>query len=527
MQSPKPPAPADLSTTEMELKFLVDAPTFQALQHARLLSGTAPLALQAIRSIYFDTVDADLWQHHQTILRLRTQGETHILTVKSAATDATNPFARSEIEVACPSADLDLTCLAPPVLAEIQQIIGDKPLLPRFETDIQRKVARVVAQGSDIEVAFDSGHIVHGGAREPIQEIELELKSGDAVDLFGLGLALTEIAPVRLHMQSKAARGRQLSAGTPARAVRAHTALAAADAVDDVIALTLATALRQFVDNWPAFATDDAPEAVHQMRVAMRRLRAALALFHRSFPCVEFAVMRADARRIAKAMNEARNWDVFGEMSGPAGPGLFQAERGFAAVRQAAETHRRAGHQQVADLLAGVEATRFVLSGLAFIARRGWRNSIPSADLPRLSAPAPGFAAASLERLHRRVRKRGKAIADMPASERHALRLSLKALRYTSDFFADLFPATPATRLYLRAVSRLQDVLGTFNDMVTITDQVRRLHVHDDAPAARAVGIMLGWYGRAAVADDAAVLKAWQAFRRAKPFWTDALNAAA
>ena len=67
MQSPKPPAPADLSTTEMELKFLVDAPTFQALQHARLLSGTAPLALQAIRSIYFDTVDADLWQHHQTI----------------------------------------------------------------------------------------------------------------------------------------------------------------------------------------------------------------------------------------------------------------------------------------------------------------------------------------------------------------------------------------------------------------------------------------------------------------------------
>ena len=515
------------SDREMELKFLVDKAAFKSFQQSTLLGGPSSSPARSLRSVYFDTQDHDLWRHHQTIVRVRDEGGGHILAVKAAGKDMTNPFLRDEIEVTCPTSDPDLALLGEPIAADLGRIIDGKPLRPIFVTEIHRRQQRVVAQGSEIEVAFDTGFIVSGEAREPVLEIELELKSGDAVDLYGLGLALTEIAPVRLGIQTKAARGRQLSTGHSMPAVRAHASLASAHSVDDVIAVTLATCLRQFTDNWPAFEGGDGPEAVHQMRVAMRRLRAALVLFQRSFPCVEFAVMRTDAKRIAKAMAEARNWDVFGELAGIGERGAFRDEPGFAALIAAAEEHRIVGHQTVAALLNGVDVTRFVLSGLAFVARRGWRNSVPSVELPRLSAPALSFAAASLERLHRRVRRHGKGLADMSVSERHELRVSLKALRYASDFFGNLFPQSGSVRSHSRAVARLQDVLGNFNDAAMVTDLVSRLKLNDDLAAARAAGIMVGWYSRGIQSDDHHLLKAWNAFRKAKPFWADALRAAA
>ena len=70
------------------------------------------------------------------------------------------------------------------------------------------------------------------------------------------------------------------------------------------------------------------------MKVSMRRLRAALAMFNRFFPCSEFLALRAEARRIASAMGQARDWDVFLDHV-RSGPGVgFAGDPGLTVLQE-------------------------------------------------------------------------------------------------------------------------------------------------------------------------------------------------
>jgi CHAD domain-containing protein len=111
-------------------------------------------------------------------------------------------------------------------------------------------------------------------------------------------------------------------------------------------------------------------------------------------------------------------------------------------------------------------------------------------------------------------------LLDLPAPERHEVRIALKKLRYAADSFAGLFKDHGAARPYTRTVAKLQDALGSFNDMQMTIDLVEQLDTRGDLRAARAIGIMIGWYGRRGQADDAALHTAWSKFRRADPFWS-------
>ena len=296
---------------------------------------------------------------------------------------------------------------------------------------------------------------------------------------------------------TKSERGVLLNSGLHAKAVRAAVTSLVGQTVDQAIAAVISGCVAQFVANWPAFEGPDKVEAVHQMRVAMRRFRAALALFNRRFPCTEFGSLRAEAKRIASTMGQARDWDVF-ENQLREGPCIaFPSETGFEALMADVSTQQEAGCTAIAALLAHPDTTRFVLSVEAFIARRGWRNALAGADLPRLTDPASGFAAECLERLHRRVQKRGKGLLHLLPEERHDVRIALKNLRYAADFFGALFGHASTVTSYTKAAARLQDALGSFNDMVMVTAQVARLETND-ADRARAAGIVIGWFGHGA-----------------------------
>ena len=516
-------APANGNGREMELKFLVDEAGFRLAQQSPLLGGPKRAAAKRLRAVYYDTEGRDL-AGNRMVLRVRTERGRHTMTMKAAAEQAANPFSRREIEVPVPAPAPDLALFGTEVAADLVRVTHGAELRPVFVTDIRRVVHRVASRESRIDVAFDTGTIGGGAAREPVREIELELVDGDPSDLFDLALALLDTVPARLGVLSKAERGALLSAGAVPSAVRAISPLAPDHSVDAAIAEVIGTCIQHFVANWPAFEAGAVPEPVHQMRVAMRRLRAALALFERRFHCAEFGNFRAEAKSIATAMGEARNWDVFAEMLRDGPLAAFGQDDGFAALQQASEAHRRTGYAAVAQMLRAPATSRFVVSVMAFVARRGWRNGVEVPDLPRLTAPAAGLAAQQLERLRRRVRKRGRHLLDLPADERHEVRIALKNLRYATDFFGALFADHSAVKSYARGAAKLQDVLGSFNDMVMVTDLVRRLDLGDDAAAARAAGIMIGWYGRAGQADAGAMRKAWRGFRRAKPFWTAALD---
>jgi CHAD domain-containing protein len=256
------------------------------------------------------------------------------------------------------------------------------------------------------------------------------------------------------------------------------------------------------------------------MRVAMRRFRSLLGLFHRDFPCPEFAAFRAEAKRIASAMGDARNWDVFGDLVRDGPLQAYPDEAGFEALLAATERRRQTGYAIVRSLLSDSSTTRFVLSVQAFVARRGWRNGVAGAELPRLTGQATGFAAACLDRLHRRVRKRGRHLLDLPPAERHEVRIALKKLRYAADAFGVLFDGHSAVRPYTRSVAKLQDALGNYNDMQMTLELAQALDSGTDRQSTRAIGIMIGWYGRGGRQGDAGLRAAWTRFRKADTFWS-------
>jgi inorganic triphosphatase YgiF len=226
----------------------------------------------------------------------------------------------------------DPALLGPAVEAEIIRVTEGRPLQPVFATDIRKAVRRIIVGANEMEAAFDDGFIVSGTQKAPVREIELELKTGDPADLYQFGLSLLDDFPLRLGIMTKAERGVLLSCGAHVMAVRAGVTLLVDQTVDQAIAGIISGCVVQFVANWPAFEGPDKAEAVHQMRVAMRRLRAALGLFNRRFPCAEFLRLRGDAKRVASAMGAARNWDVFEGLLRDGPCAAFPSKTGFEAL---------------------------------------------------------------------------------------------------------------------------------------------------------------------------------------------------
>jgi triphosphatase len=501
---------------EIELKFLTTESGFKSSQEWPALSANAgPPTTQRLVTRYFDTENADL-ERHKLVLRVRKQGRRHLLTLKFHGDFAGGAFERGEIEVACPGPDPDPALLGTEYAEMLAGIIQDQALVPVFETDIRRLTRRITSAAGDIEIAFDAGFIRAADEKTPIREVELELKSGDPAELYRLGMALAQAYPMRLGMQAKAERGAQLRNGVQPGIIRASSPLHGNPTVDEAIGAIVNACIGQFTGNFPAFETGDAVNAVHQMRVAMRRLRAVLKLFERAFPCAEFPAFRAQAKQIATRLGEGRNWDVFLDLlrQGPAA--AFPEQPGFETVIAAAEQHRALAYAAIGKLLAAPETTCFVLSLQAFITRHGWRNALAAEALARLSEPAGSFAEINLRRIHGKLTKRGKHLQSLPPHERHQLRIGLKNIRYTADLFSGLFEDRKQLRAFLRCTANLQEQLGTYNDLITATELLGQL---DTGPATTYVlGIIAGWLRYGAIPDDDALLDSWKKFKKARLF---------
>ncbi len=353
-----------------------------------------------------------------------------------------------------------------------------------------------------------------------LREIELELKSGDPSALFDFGLALVDALPVTLGFRSKAERAAQLLSPGPPLPVRATpAAFTAQTPMDEAIGAMLRNCLSQFTGNLPALESGDAIEAVHQMRVSMRRLRSALGLFNRFFPCSDFDALRAESRRIGAILGEARDWDVFVEIirSGPLA--RFGDTPGFHKLLNAAQARADAGHTAVSLMANDRVMTRFALSLERFVARRGWRNGVPEDHLLWLAEPVEGIAAKSLDRLHRKLRKRGRHFGSLTPEARHALRIALKHMRYATQFFGHLFHPSSAAERYGRRAAAVQDLLGQVNDARVALRLTKELDFGADAEFAYAAGVVAGWCGRGSIGDEPGLREAWRSMLKADRYW--------
>jgi triphosphatase len=499
--------------SEVELKLQVPGAALAAVERELARGATQRLRLQAI---YFDTADRRL-AAAGLALRVRKEGRHWVQTLKSGSAHG---IERSEHDVPLalpagrePAPDPALHGGTPPgdALAALLAA-GGGPLLPQYRTDIWRRRRLQRSQRGTVELALDRGEITATGAdgqarRWPVCELEVELQRGDARAVTDVAARWAVRHGLWLDTRGKAERGDRLSRGLgpgdPVPAAKAgplrwRKAMTPAAAWQTLLDNLLAHAL----PNWSEVAGGSpAAEPVHQLRVALRRLRSA-ERFVAGWPGVaagETACAWADpAAALFSRLGQARDSDVLA-----AGP---QREVD-AALARIGEAPLPLPTGPGAPAWTDAERARH---GAVLLMLQAAALLPPAADGPPVLRT---LAAERLAEWHARLRKDAKRFAALDDEARHRVRKRTKRLRYAVEFAAALFPRA-AVEAYLAPLREAQERLGEFNDLCVAIAAYRPLTA--EAPQAWfALGVLAG-RREAALVRCAQALARW---RKAEPFW--------
>lgn len=286
---------------------------------------------------------------------------------------------------------------------------------------------------------------------------------------------------------------------------------------DDAVSAIIASSLAQFVVNWASLRKTDNPESIHQMRVALRRLRSGIVMFKQVAPAATFVRLRQGAKQITSVLEPAREFDVFCE-SIRQGP-LPQATPAAICdpLLAVLENHRTAAYSQARLHIEAIETIVFVLGVIIFLARKDWQTAVTGR---KLQMPARKFAKSALEKLHADVLKRGKRLPRLSDDARHELRIALKKLRYATEFYGKLFDRSKRRKSMIEKASALQDILGAHNDLVSLKRFVEVNKLARDPALAASSEFILAWYAKQSSAADKSLHQAWKKFKHAKTFWS-------
>lgn len=516
-----PIAPQSPANHEVELKLVAPPGSLAALRAAPAIARYARNAgaTRQLEAAYYDTPDQTL-ANHGLSLRVRRSGKRHVQTLKRGPAHG-QPFARQEWEAVVSSMLPDLTCLPVSEIGAPLDGLAPGILEAVFTTKVRRRTQDLELPGAIIEVAFDEGFIEAGTRREPLTEIELEVKAGDASVIYDLGVQLLEIAPLRIGTLSKSDRGYALAYNLKPETTKAQAPdVSPKYTVDELIPAILGSCQHHVLANQAIAMQADNAEAVHQMRIGLRRLRTACSLLHREVGAPALQLFAAEAQWMARLLGAARDWDVFltETLHGPAQAGLADVD--LDALRHAAEPHRAATYAAVREAIAQPRYNHLHLSLSSWIARHGWRNELDGRPLVVLTEVAPAFAERVLARLHRKALRRGAHFIRLSPTERHKLRIALKKLRYAAEFFQMVYANAPTLKRFLRNLSHLQDTLGHDNDVTTTQPLLHALTGDPIAPELhRAIGVVIGWQARDRIAVHKTLRKHWRRFKDMPVFW--------
>jgi len=505
--------------TEIELKLRMKPDELGRLRRHPVLRALrlASARTQKLRNVYFDTADLAL-RKKRVALRVRHIGQRRIQTLK-APSEGANGAAQHflEWETAIKGDQPVLAQITDEAARDALPITGVEDLREAFVSDISRSVVPLVLEDSQIELAFDTGEIATGDRRQPVCEAELELKSGRPARLYELALQLHEQVPFTVEYRSKAARGYDLLLDNRPQPLKAGPLELGQDltAWQGFVAVAR-HCLQHLRANEDCARLGEDPEGVHQLRVALRRLRAAFSVFAGVLPEEQRLHFVEELRWVQQSLGPARDWDVFiGETLRPVLAGLPQ-EACLAELLAAANAARVDAYRQVATTLDERRYTRLQLQ-LDLWLESGAGPAGGEIENPPWIEPLASVAVRVLTARHRKVRKLAKRFAELSTAERHRLRIQAKKARYAAEFFRSLYSRKPAQK-YVGRLTTMQDRLGSMNDAVVGRHLVDAL-AKADGNHVRANAILSGWYAARIDGDIPHAAAIARKITKIRPFW--------
>lgn len=452
---------------EVELKLAV-APSELAkvLAHPLFRERSDGPTTQKLLATYFDTPDHAL-QQAGISLRVRRNGDRRIQTIKAARSPEGVALARDEWEHEVEGDDPDYTLVKETALGPFLE--RRSTIRPVFRVETERTLHCVPFESSLIEVAADHSKIVGGERTVSFGELELELKEGTPADLFRLASALSAATPLRLSFATKAQRGFEAVAGGPPSRVKAPpialerrmTSAAAFQRIG-------ASCLQHLMANEAIVRHAPGADAVHQMRVALRRLRAAVSLFKTVVEDGRRDAVKAELKRMAQGLGEARNLDVY--IANVLDPAMHEhgADERYRDFMAECRKRRDEAYRAVRETIASPCFGHRVLEVAAWIEAGPWLEDGSKHARQRRDRPVAALAEEELGRRWKKVIKRGRNLGTLDPEERHQVRIEVKKLRYAAEFFESLFKGHGAKKRKRAVMSRLealQETLGELNDI--------------------------------------------------------------
>lgn len=500
---------------ETELKLRIAPEHLARLKRHSLLRSlavTRPVT-RRLYNIYFDTPKLAL--HRSRIaLRLRRVGRLWLQTLKGGGSVKGGLHQRNEWEVPVRGPALDFSFpdsvewdkhLPPTLRSKLQ---------PVFVTDFSRSSRMLNFNGAEIELCMDQGEVSTEHHSMSICELELELKSGEPRRLFELALAMLEIVPLELEVVNKAQYGYRLLSGyvdAPSKAEAPD--IAQTDTLTAVLQAQIWSCLLHLQSNLRGAMGSNDAEYLHQMRVALRRMRVALRMAEKFRADDQLAALSGEVAALCVALGRIREWDVFIEQTIRPMCKRMAGHTGLQALMAVCEINQAACYAALRSEAQALELQRLILRFSIWMNGEYWQESDGSVPQAR------DFASERMRKLARRLSSAGKQLNSVDAQQLHAMRILAKKLRYSAEFFAGFFDEKKAKK-FLAALSEVQEVLGQINDVAVahrLLDELADeavLSAHNEA-----ITLARGWIAHDLSHQFEELHNAVRRFNRQGDFW--------
>lgn len=428
---------------EVELKFELDRRTAKKVRRHDLVADAGQHTVSQ-NTVYFDTPAGDIHKSGYS-LRVRQAGGDITQTVKTDGGQA-GLFSRGEWEAPVGEMEPDPKALRKTPLGKLKK--ANRKLEPVVRSEVERTTWLIKHDSSVVEMALDSGTVSGGDQEAPLHELELELKGGQPAAIFDLARELGEDVPLELGVLSKEQRGRMLAEGALDHEQKAR----APDIADDMVAGQAFAAIvheciRHFRLNQALIIAEQDPDALHQARVSMRRLRAAFSLFRPAIRQGSLEPLKRELRDFLNPFGQARNLDVYLARHGD--------QLGWR-DRRKLKSARSESYDQVIDALKSQRTRDMLVDLVEWTAADDWRRGA-AAD------PIGKFGRRRLNHAWRKVKQGASGLSDLQEQQLHRLRIDIKKLRYSVEFLAPLYPRK-RVRKFAASLEAMQDCLGLMHD---------------------------------------------------------------
>ncbi len=453
---------------EREVK-LGAGPAFHLPDLAGVIQGVAVAAPETVRmeTVYFDTPDLRLARWGVSLRRRAGEGWT--LKLASPPSTPGKPGAVLERD------ELTFQGGAKPPEAALEVVrayVRRSELVPvaRLST-VRRRVRLVDPSGTRVAEVVDDEVSVRDGRRVAarFREIEVEVAGENGVDgiitplvtrLRSAGAGAPD--PTPKHIRALGPRALEPPEVAP------EPLLPAAPA-KDVVKYNLAESVAGLLHHDPLVRTGRDPEAVHQARVATRKLRSNLRTFGSLLDVEWTEPLRSELGWLATGLGAVRDREVLLERLRDRAKSLPANDaRSASALLHLLEVEI---DELRANLAKDLDSQRYIDLLETLVKAAHAPATLPEAE-QSATAVLPALATTPWRRLRSAVRRLGVTPTD---PELHRIRILAKRARYAAEAVAPV--AGPDAAAFGKAAARLQTVLGEHQDSVTAQAWLRAAKV--------------------------------------------------